>query len=204
MSVQYFKPEFQLVVLHPDQLLPNGSTLLRRNSDDSYTPYKASSDKILRQVDAASILSLCPPDLTALPFPPFHHATECDTHQALNVYLVLLNAEIKFQRFARNIGLDKLHPDMRAIVEQTIRIVDLMYSEPVRSDACIALQASTKSEWSMRPRLDGEAVLNYTEDTNPESNHRMKDGGTAGARSGAAEHMEDREHRPRTSSPLQV
>ena len=161
--VQYFKPEFQLVVLHLDQLLPNGSTLLWQGSDDSYTPYKASSDKILRQVDAASILSSRPPDLTALPFPPFRHATEREAHQALNVYLVLLNAEIKFQQFVRNVGLDKLHPDMRDIVEQTIHIVDLMYSEPVRSDACIA-----------------------------------------GARSGAAEHMEDCERKPRTLSPLQV
>ena len=191
------------MVLHPDQLLPNGSTLLRRGSDDSYIPYKASSDKILRQVDAASILSSRPPDLTALPFPPFRHVTERETHQALNVYLVLLNAEIKFQRFARNIGIDKLHPDMRDIVEQTIRIVDLMYSEPVRSDACIAVQTSAHSEWSMRPRPEGEGVLN-SEATNPESDYRMKDGGIAGARSGAAEHVEDRERKPRTSSPLQV
>ena len=192
------------MVLHPDQLLPNGSTLLWRGSDDSYTPYKASSDKLLRQVDAASILSSRPPDLTALPFPPFHHATECAAHQALNVYLVLLNSEIKFQRFARNIGLDKLHPDMRDIVEQTICIVDLMYSEPVRSDSCIAVQASARSEWSMRPRSEGERMLNYAEDTNPEGDYGMKDGGIAGARSGTAEHVEDRERKPHTSSPLQV
>ena len=96
--------EFQLVVLHPDQLLPYGSTLLRRNSDDSYTPYKASNDTLLRQVDPASILSPDRPDPTTQPFPPFRHNTERVPAEALNVYFVLLNAEIKFQRFAKNIG----------------------------------------------------------------------------------------------------
>jgi hypothetical protein len=47
----------------------------------------------------------------------------------------------------RNVGLDKLHPNMRDIVEQTIRIVDLMYSEPVRSDACIARARSGAAEY---------------------------------------------------------
>jgi hypothetical protein len=149
---QHFElAEFQLVVLHPDQLLPYGSTLLRRNSDDSYTPYKASNDKLLRQVDPASILSSDRPNPTAQPFPPFHHDTERIPAEALNVYFVLLNAEIKFQRFAKNIGLDKLHPDMRAIAEQTISIVDLMYSQPVRSEACVAAQVSARSEFSREP-----------------------------------------------------
>jgi len=49
MSVQYFlSTKFQPVVLHLDQLLPHCSTLLRHNLDDSYTPYKISSDKLLQ------------------------------------------------------------------------------------------------------------------------------------------------------------
>ena len=74
MSVQYFpSTKFQLVVLHLDQLLPHGSTLLQCNLDDSYTLYKVSSDKLLQQADPLSILSLDNPSATASPFPPFLH-----------------------------------------------------------------------------------------------------------------------------------
>jgi hypothetical protein len=157
-------PEFQLVVLHPDHLLPHGSTLLRYLPDESYTPYKASGDKLLRQVVPESILSTHPPDLTAPPFPPFHHQTSRDILQTLNVYFVLLNAEIKFQRFAKNIGLDKLHPDMKAVVEQTMEIVRLMYSQPQRSEACIAIQVSAGKEWSIWERPQGAGTVNYAKD----------------------------------------
>lgn len=157
-------PEFQLVVLHPDHLLPHGSTLLRRMPDGSYTPYKASSDKLLRQVDPESIFSSHPPNLTAPPFPPFHHQTSRDILQTLNVYFVLLNADIKFQRFAKNIGLDKLHPDVKAVVEQTMEIVRLMYSQPQRSEAFIAIQVTARKEWSIQEPPQGAGAVNYAED----------------------------------------
>ena len=202
MSAQYFpSTEFQFVVLHPDQLLPHGSTLLRRNSDDSYTPYKISSDQ-LRQADSSSILSSDRPSITAPPFPPFLHQTTRSLLQTLNIYLVLLNAEVKFQRFAKNIGLDKLHPDMRAIAEQTIRIVDLMYSQPVRSGACIAIEVVAHSEWSMQRRPQGERAANDAEGINDEAKDRIETGGPAGAASHAALQIEEREREPRTSTPL--
>jgi hypothetical protein len=152
MSVQYFiSTEFQLVALHPDQLLPHGSTLLQRNSDDSYTPYKVSSDKLLRRADPVSIVSSDRPSVTAPPFPPFLHQTTRSLPQTLNVYFVLLNAEAKFQQFAKNIGLHKLHPNMRAIAEQTIRIVDLMYSQPVHSGAHIAIKEGESEPCTSTP-----------------------------------------------------
>jgi hypothetical protein len=132
--------------------------------DGSYTPYKASSDKLFRQVDPESILSSHPPNLTAPLFPPFHHQTSRDILQTLNVYFVLLNADIKFQRFAKNIGLDKLHPDVKAVVKQTMEIVRLMYSQPQRSKACIAIQVSARKEWSIREPPQGAGAVNYAED----------------------------------------
>ena len=160
---RFINPEFQLIVLHPEHLLPQGSTLLRRMSDGSYTPYKASSDNLLRQVDLESILSSGPPDIAAPVFPPFHHQTSRDIFQALNAYYVLINAEIKFQRFAKNIGLDKLHPEAKVVVEQTIEIVRLMYSQPKRSQACMAIQISAHTERSIRDRPHGAGAVNYAE-----------------------------------------
>src|SRR5262245_5571675 len=64
---------------------------------------------------------------------PFFHETSRSLPESLNVYFVLLNAEIKFNRFLKNFGIDKLHPDMKAPIEQTIQIVNLMYTRPVRS-----------------------------------------------------------------------
>jgi hypothetical protein len=47
---------------------------------------------------------------------------------------------------------------MRAVIQQTIEIVDLMYARPVRSDACTA---ADRSERSMRVQGAG---LTYAED----------------------------------------
>jgi hypothetical protein len=88
-----------------------------------------------RRVDAKSILSSeRPQSSTAPPFPLFFHETTRPLSQTLNVYFVLINADIKFRRFLTNFGIDKLHPDMRAVVRQTRQIVDLMYTRPVRKD----------------------------------------------------------------------
>jgi hypothetical protein len=90
---------------------------------------------------------------------------------------------------------------MRAIAEQTISIVDLMYSQPVRSEACIAAQVSARNKFSMRPRAQGEGAVNYAKDIGSEDEDRMESGGTAGAISDAAgtkEHARE----PYMSSPL--
>ena len=157
--------------------------------DDSYTPYKVSIDKLLRRADALSILSLDRPSITAPLFPPFLHQTTRSLPQTLNIYFVLINAEVKFRRFAKNFGLDKLHPDMRAIAEQTIRIVDLMYSQPVRSGACVAIQAAACSEWSMRRCPQGEGAINNAEGIDYEDENKMETGGPAGVTSDAALRM---------------
>jgi len=96
-------------------------------------------------VDSVSILFPDPPKLTAASFPPFDQTTR-SMGNTLNAYFVLLNAEFKFKRYARNVGLDKLHPDMRALVEQTIHIVNLMYSQPVTSNSTAGAR-SDPTKW---------------------------------------------------------
>lgn len=166
MSVQYFraKPELQLVVLHPGHLLPDHFTLLRCGPNGYYTPYKASSDGLLREVDTQCIISPQPSDPSSPPFPSFSHTTTRPLYQSLNIYFILLNAEIKFQRFAKHFGVERLHPDMRAVVNQTNEIVDLMYAQPKRSEACQSIQVSARDERSLRPRLQGPGAISYAED----------------------------------------
>jgi hypothetical protein len=186
-SVQYFsaKPELQLVILHPGHLLPNYSTLLRCGPNGYYTPYKASSDGLLREVDAQCIISPQPPDPSSPPFPPFRHETNRPLSQSLNIYFILLNAEIKFRRFAKHFGVERLHPEMRAVVNQTNEIVDLMYAQPKRSEACQTLHVPARSEWSLRPHLQGPGAISYAEDLDGESQR-------AGRGSAAPSKMEQR------------
>ena len=177
MLIQCFDtPEVQLVALHPQDMLPHGKILLRRNSNG----YRASSDGLLRQVDPVSILSLDPPAPDAPPFPPFIHETKRRINQAINVYFLLLNADIKFRRFMQSIGLDKLHPEMRAIAKQTMDIADLMYTQLARSESCTAVAAAARGEYSLLPHPQ-DAGLDYSE-RNIEST--MEGGGGAGPSGG--------------------
>ena len=181
MVIQYFHaPELQLVALYPQHLLPYGKTLSRRNSN-GYSAYKASSDGLLRQVDQASIVSSDPPAPDAPPFSPFTHETKRKIDQAINVYFLLLNADIKFRRFIQNVGLDKLHPEMRAIAKQTMDIVDLIYTHPVRSESCMAVAAAARGEYSLRPRPQ-DAAVDQASERNAEST--MEAGGGAGPSGG--------------------
>jgi hypothetical protein len=84
--------------------------------------------------------------------PPLTHDTKRKIDEAINVYFLLLNADIKFRRFIENIGLDKLYPEMRAIAKQTMHIVELIYTHPVRSESCMAVAATACGEYSLQPR----------------------------------------------------
>ena len=202
-SVQYFpSTEFQLVVIHPDQLLPHGSTLLWWNLDNCYTPYKVSSDKLRQWADPLSILSLDHPSVTAPPFLPFLYQTTWSLPQTLNIYLVLINAEVAFQWFAKNFGLDKLHLDMRAIVEQTIRIVNLMHSQLLCSGDCVAIQAAANSKWSMQRHPQGEWAVNNAEGIDYGDEDRMETGGPAGSTSDAALWMGEGEYESCASTSM--
>jgi hypothetical protein len=77
-------------------------------------------------------------------------------------------------------GLDKLHPEMRAIAKQTMDIVDLMYTQLMRSESCTAMAAAAHGEYSLRPRPQ-DAGVDYSE-RNTES--MMEGGGGAGPSGG--------------------
>ena len=70
-------------------------------------------------------------------FPPFHHVTESrnDDFDHLNVFLVALNAEIKFRRY---FAMTQLNPptvplpdDVLSIMSRTMELMELLYWRPV-------------------------------------------------------------------------
>jgi hypothetical protein len=68
--------------------------------------------------------------------PTFHHATESRARfKRLNVFLVILNAEIKFHRYLHMISQDPpttpLPADVLDLMHLTVELVDLLYWNPV-------------------------------------------------------------------------
>lgn len=73
-------------------------------------------------------------DPTSPRFPPFHHFIE-NRHIQVNVFLVILNAQIKFRRYVEMIRLyppeTPLPEDVMKLIHRTIELVDLLYWKPV-------------------------------------------------------------------------
>jgi hypothetical protein len=114
--------EFQLVVLHPGQLLPYGLTLRQRDDNIGWVSYLVTDDGLLRQTSD-------PANIHAPLFPPFSYPTTRPPQEGLNPWFVTMNTAVKFERFSDNYGLDKLPQVLRPIVEQTLKICDLIYQD---------------------------------------------------------------------------
>ncbi|KIL65244.1 hypothetical protein M378DRAFT_534927 [Amanita muscaria Koide BX008] len=89
-------PEYELVVLHPEHLLPGGGVLTIYNrANNTYKQYVVSDDRCLRE----SV------DPNSARLPPFRHDTQqrdgAGLVRGVNIFLVALNAEIKFRRYSR-------------------------------------------------------------------------------------------------------
>lgn len=121
----FLNPEFELVALHPEHFLPCGSKLtLYDHSSSTSRDYVAASDRCIRE----SV------DPTSPRFPPFHHFIKNRQIQ-VNVFLVILNAQIKFRRYVEMIRLNPpttpLPDDVMELIHRTIELVDLLYWKPV-------------------------------------------------------------------------
>jgi hypothetical protein len=117
--------ELQLVILLPHQFLPDGQALLRRNDDHGLTSYIVTNDGLLRATQN-------PTDTNAPLFPLLPFPTR-ERNEKLNPWLVVLNAAAKFQRLSETNSLAQLHPSVREVAEQTMKIIDLLYTDIVPS-----------------------------------------------------------------------
>lgn len=78
---------------------------------------------------------------------PFHHSGSSHNEiEQLNVFLVTLNAEIKFQHYnLLPLSLTPLSDGVLKIMNKTIMLVDEIYKKPILPEMLIDLQKSTKA-----------------------------------------------------------
>jgi hypothetical protein len=144
--------------LHPWQFLPDGLSLVRRHLTEDpprNVSYIITEDGRLR--------ATADPNNTDAPEFPIEpqHAQRADG-ECLNVWLLLLNAYSKFVFFRNRYEFEGLPGDIQEVVQLTIDIVTLLYTDPTpTSDAAVA--ASTGSRWTPR----GVGRKGYREDKDP-------------------------------------
>jgi hypothetical protein len=111
------------VALHPEYFLPHGSMLtIYDPSTSNHKHYVAARDQRLRES----------PDPSSRPLPPFQHVSEDRVPgNRLNIFLVIINAEIKFRRYFEMVQpTTPLPDDVLNLMHSTIHLVNLLYWEP--------------------------------------------------------------------------
>lgn len=126
-SSSFIEPEYELVALHPEHFLPCGSVLpIFHSMASAPTMYVSARDQCLRKSPS--------PDSPRLP--TFRNVTKSrDGSMRLNVFLVILNAEIRFHHYlhliSQNPPTTPLPADVFDLIHLTVELVDLLYWKPV-------------------------------------------------------------------------
>lgn len=47
----------------------------------------------------------------------------------MNIWLIVLNADAKFRRYINNYGIEPLDSEVQAVVQETLAVVDLIYTQ---------------------------------------------------------------------------
>jgi hypothetical protein len=148
---QFSNPEYELVSLHPEHFLPHGAILpIYDPATRTWKNYVAPCDRRLRES--------VEPDSACLP--PFRRDLQ-NRHQTdrVNIFLVAINAEIKFRRYFKMIKQDPpttpLPDDVLALMRRVIELIELIYWEPAPTkgsagEALLAERASLKRKYPER------------------------------------------------------
>ena len=119
-------PELELVVLHPEHFLPGIALTIYSSHDGTRRDYVAARDRCLWE-------TLDPSSARMPPFRIRQTFTWAES-QRVNVFLVTLNAEIKFRRyFDLDPPADPLPEDVTNLMRQTMELVDAIYWKPVKA-----------------------------------------------------------------------
>ncbi len=123
---QIADPEFEFVVLHPSYFLPGNAVLTVYDHDSTtanHKDYVVAEDQCLRESRDSRSISL----------PPFRpKSNNRPSLHRLNIFLVILNAEIKFRRYGRLHSLaNDLPPNVQSLMALTQALVDLLYWTPI-------------------------------------------------------------------------
>ncbi|KAF8645810.1 hypothetical protein AX16_007565 [Volvariella volvacea WC 439] len=125
----FSNPTYELVVLHPEHFLPAGRQLTIYSTQTlSHKSYVVATDRKDRRLREYPGDSSCPP------LPPFTFNYTRDNQTAPNPFLIILNAEIKFRRYRRQLAVnppkDPLPPHVLQLIDRTIELVELIYWLP--------------------------------------------------------------------------
>ncbi|KAF8798751.1 hypothetical protein BYT27DRAFT_7246269 [Phlegmacium glaucopus] len=130
---------YELVVLHPEHLLPNSNDLsvFHRDSNGNLDKksYVVGDDRILREFPGVQSSPRFPS------FSPPHRATPL---LPLNPFLVIINAEIKFRRYLRQAQSKSLPDDVMELINKTVELVDLIFWKPevlLKEEGCLSSSA---------------------------------------------------------------
>ncbi len=132
LSIKQFKtkgfvdPEYELIALHPEHFLPPGNVLVVYSTTFDIKTYVVARDRVLRESSEPS----------SPRFPPFRHVTQSrNDFNRLNVFLVALNADIKFRRYfymtRHNPPTTPLPNNLVDVMNRTIELMKLLYWVPV-------------------------------------------------------------------------
>ncbi|KAM6495239.1 hypothetical protein JOM56_009862 [Amanita muscaria] len=124
-DASFTNPEYELVVLHPEHFLPGGGIFtVYDRANNGHKNYVVSNDRRLRE----SI------DYNSPRLPSFSHDAQHrkSNPSRVNVFLVAINADIKFRRYFRMAEqLPPLPPDVIELMRRVTYLIDLIYWEPV-------------------------------------------------------------------------
>jgi hypothetical protein len=120
-------PEYELVVLQPDHFLPDDSLLhfYSRRTDHRVlgVHHYEMADRVLRKF---------PGNDTSERFPSFQFkGLRAFLGHAINPYVVVLAAEIKFRGYLAANG-PELPQDYKSLMDKTIEVAELLYFQPAR------------------------------------------------------------------------
>ncbi|KAF8809587.1 hypothetical protein BYT27DRAFT_7254703 [Phlegmacium glaucopus] len=116
---------YELVVLHPEHLLPDSSdpSVFHQDSNGNLDKksYIVGHDHIFRESPGVQssprFRSFSPPQQTSPLLP-------------LNPFLVIINVEIKFRRYLRQAQSRSLPDDVMELINKTVELVDLIFWKP--------------------------------------------------------------------------
>ena len=174
----FVRPQYELVALHPEHFLPNGCPLtVYDHGTGTYKTYVAAGDRCLRETVDPSSHRL----------PPFYHrAVSRDGFLEPNVYLVTLNAEIKFRRYLKMVEATPpptpLPDHVLSLIHRTIEFVRLLYWLPTptkgsKGERILAQQLASRrknTESAARPGPSKRTVETGEEEAPPVPSRRRR------------------------------
>ncbi|KAG8992892.1 hypothetical protein FRB94_011202 [Tulasnella sp. JGI-2019a] len=168
------RPQLQLVLLHPEQFLPDGLPLIRRRSraEAIYDTYTITQDGRLRcTTDAANV--------TAREFPIEQQETTRSGVEIVNVWMLILNANAKFKFYQQRYGFQHPHlPDsIIEVITLTMDITRLIYSKPEPTPG-VSSTALSRTRW-LNPRPDDaeDGDSDESRSQGPDGSSHSGDGG---------------------------